>query len=305
MKLATRAKLKSVSKQFVDNLATHTNRYKDTHTLWQSHALQKHSFCRTLATPVACLRQVSTQCVHSLSHFALSSLLSFLHSLSLSFMLTPTHHAVCCALLFRRQQQTRFGAITKSGFFSLICFVLSFSLNSLQLALPLPLSLLLPAVLGWLPWLSLHFSCRLLVATCGSVSGNSLWVPHSHSHSDSLALAFSFVSLFAPLSLYLQLCGQIIREALRVCARVKHWVRVLMYVWVSFACFNKQTRFIGKGRGGKDDSAGGRRICRQTGKQRDRQTGRQTNWQTNRQTERLTGRQTNRQTNRQKVSQRN
>lgn len=132
---------------------------------------------------------------------ALILALSLTLSLSLSVMLTPTQHLVCCALLFRRQQQTRFGAIIKSGFFSLVCFVLSFSLNSLEVALPLPLSLLLPAVLGWLPWLSLRFSCRLLVATCGSVSGNSLWLPHSHSHSDSLALAFSYVSLTLSLPL--------------------------------------------------------------------------------------------------------
>lgn len=87
MKLATRAKLKSVSKQFVDNLATRT--HTQAHTLLDSHTHCKNTlFSRTLATPVACLCQLSTQCVHSLSHFALPCLLSFLHSLSLCLFLS-------------------------------------------------------------------------------------------------------------------------------------------------------------------------------------------------------------------------
>lgn len=70
----------------------------------------------------------------TLSH---RSLISHSRSLSVLLLLTPTQQSVCCALLFRRQQQSRFGAIIKSGFFSLNCFALCFSLNSLQMALPL------------------------------------------------------------------------------------------------------------------------------------------------------------------------
>lgn len=203
MKLATRAKLKSVSKQFVDNLATRTHTHTHPHSVLVTRTAKTLFFAahwRHLLPAYA--NSALNAYTHSLISLCLacSHSCTLSHSVSLSVMLTPTQHLVCCALLFRRQQQTRFGAIIKSGFFSLVCFVLSFSLNSLQVALPLPLSLLLPAVLGWLPWLSLRFSCRLLVATCGSVSGNSLWLPHSHSHSDSLALAFSYVSLSLPLS---------------------------------------------------------------------------------------------------------
>lgn len=160
MKLATRAKLKSVSKQFVDNLATrtHTDAHTNTHT--HTHPLTVTRTAKTLFFAAHwrhLLPAYANSALNAYTHSLVSLCLVCSHSctlsrsLSLSFMLTPTQHIVCCALLFRRQQQKRFGAIAKSGFFSLICFVLSFSLNSLQLALPLPLSLLLPAVLGWLP----------------------------------------------------------------------------------------------------------------------------------------------------------